>query len=107
MRFDYDNDGRLDLFVCRFVEFGKAKNKLYGMAIGDFNNDGAVDVLVAVNNGQPLLLKNVSPQENRWLGLRLIGKKRNSDQIGSKISWQARISSGQTKSGRRQLPFFA
>jgi hypothetical protein len=24
--FDYDNDGRLDLFVCQFVEFSKAKN---------------------------------------------------------------------------------
>src|SRR6266403_6418838 len=25
--FDYDNDGRLDLFVCQFVEFSKDKNK--------------------------------------------------------------------------------
>src|SRR5229473_2864054 len=24
--FDYDNDGRLDLFVCQFVEFSKSKN---------------------------------------------------------------------------------
>ena len=24
--FDYDNDGRLDLFVCRFVDFDKSKN---------------------------------------------------------------------------------
>ena len=23
--FDYDNDGRLDLFVCRFVDFNKAQ----------------------------------------------------------------------------------
>ena len=60
-----------------------------GMAIGDFNNDGAVDVLVAVNNGAPLLLKNVSAPENHWLGLRLIGKKSNPDAIGAKISWQA------------------
>jgi hypothetical protein len=60
-----------------------------GMAIGDFNNDGAVDVLVAVNNGAPLLLKNVSAPENHWLGLRLIGKKCNPDAIGAKISWQA------------------
>jgi hypothetical protein len=60
-----------------------------GMAIGDFNNDGAVDVLVAVNNGPPLLLKNVSAPENHWLGLRLIGKKCNPDAIGAKIIWQA------------------
>ena len=29
-----------------------------GLAIGDFNNDGAVDVLVAVNDGAPVLLRN-------------------------------------------------
>ena len=27
-----------------------------GLAIGDFDNDGSVDVLVAVNNGAPVLI---------------------------------------------------
>ena len=60
-----------------------------GMAIGDFNNDGAVDVLVAVNDGAPVLLKNVAAQGNHWLGVRLIGKKANPDAIGARITWQA------------------
>jgi enediyne biosynthesis protein E4 len=60
-----------------------------GMAVGDFNNDGAVDVLVAVNNGPPVLLKNRAAAGNHWLGLRLIGKKANRDAIGAKITWQA------------------
>jgi len=60
-----------------------------GMAVGDFNNDGALDVLVAVNGGAPLLLRNVAASENHWLGLRLIGKKCNPDAIGAKITWQA------------------
>jgi len=60
-----------------------------GMAIGDFNNDGAVDVLVAINNGPPLLLKNVAAPENHWLGVRLIGKKSNPDAIGAKMTWQS------------------
>jgi enediyne biosynthesis protein E4 len=59
------------------------------MAIGDFNNDGAVDVLVAVNGGAPLLLKNQAAAGNHWLGVRLIGKKANPDAIGAKIIWQA------------------
>jgi hypothetical protein len=60
-----------------------------GMAIGDFNNDGALDVLVAVNGSAPVLLKNVAAAENHWLGVRLVGKKANPDAIGAKISWQA------------------
>ena len=60
-----------------------------GMAVGDFNNDGAVDVLIAVNNGPPLLLKNSSPRVNHWLGVRLIGKRSNPDAIGARITWQA------------------
>jgi hypothetical protein len=60
-----------------------------GMAIGDFNNDGAVDVLVAVNDGAPVLLKNVAAQGNHWLGVRLVGKKANPDGIGARIIWHA------------------
>src|SRR5207248_11442118 len=29
-----------------------------GLAVGDFNNDGDIDVLVAVNDGAPILLRN-------------------------------------------------
>jgi hypothetical protein len=46
-------------------------------------------VLVAVNNGAPLLLKNTAAQGNHWLGLKLIGKKSNRDAIGALITWQA------------------
>ncbi|PYU15197.1 MAG: CRTAC1 family protein, partial [Acidobacteria bacterium] len=60
-----------------------------GMAVGDFNNDGAPDVLVAVNDGPPLLLKNNAAADNHWLGLRLIGKKSNPDAVGATIMWQA------------------
>jgi enediyne biosynthesis protein E4 len=60
-----------------------------GMALGDFDNDGAVDVLVSVNNGAPLLLKNTAAQGNHWLGLNLIGKKSNRDAVGALITWQA------------------
>ncbi|HLY59928.1 MAG TPA: CRTAC1 family protein [Terriglobia bacterium] len=60
-----------------------------GMAIGDFNNDGAVDVLVAVNNDAPVLLLNQAARQNHWLGLKLVGKKSNPDGVGALISWQA------------------
>jgi hypothetical protein len=60
-----------------------------GLAIGDFDNDGAVDVLVAVNNGSPLLLRNVAAGGNHWLGIHLIGKRANRDAIGAQVTYQA------------------
>jgi hypothetical protein len=60
-----------------------------GMAVGDFNNDGAVDVLVGVNDGAPVLLRNFAAQGNHWLGVRLVGKRANPDAIGARITWQA------------------
>jgi FG-GAP-like repeat len=41
-----------------------------GLAIGDFNDDGAVDVLIAVNNGAPLPLRNNAAAGHHWLGVR-------------------------------------
>ena len=60
-----------------------------GLAIGDFNNDGAIDVLVANNDEPPLLLRNDVGAQNNWLGLRLVGKKANIDAIGARITYQA------------------
>jgi len=60
-----------------------------GMALGDFDNNGSVDVLVAINNGAPILLRNNAGAENHWLGVRLVGKKCNPDAIGARISYQA------------------
>jgi enediyne biosynthesis protein E4 len=60
-----------------------------GLAVGDFDNDGAVDVLVAVNDGPPLLLKNNAAAGNHWLGVKLVGRKCNIDAIGAKLTWTA------------------
>ena len=60
-----------------------------GLAIGDFNNDGALDILVGVNNDAPLLIKNNAARHNHWLGLKLVPKRANPDSIGAIITWQA------------------
>jgi hypothetical protein len=60
-----------------------------GLAVGDFDNDGALDVLVAVNGAAPLLLKNNAARGNNWLGLKLEGVTSNRDAIGARISWEA------------------
>ena len=60
-----------------------------GLAVGDFDNDGAVDVLVSVNDAAPLLLRNTAAKGNHWLGIKLVGKKSNRDAVGARITYQA------------------
>ena len=60
-----------------------------GLAVGDFDNDGSVDVLVAVNDGAPLLLRNHAGRRNHWLGVRLVGRKANPDAIGAKLTYRS------------------
>jgi hypothetical protein len=60
-----------------------------GLAIGDFDNDGALDVLVSVNDAAPLLLRNKVGSQNHWLGVNLRGKKSNPDAIGARVAYQA------------------
>ncbi|MEJ7605760.1 MAG: CRTAC1 family protein [Bryobacteraceae bacterium] len=57
-----------------------------GLAVGDYNNDGKIDVLLANNGAAPALLKNVSGGDNHWIGLRLQGVKANRDAIGAKLT---------------------
>src|ERR1022692_2227606 len=60
-----------------------------GMAVGDFDNDGGIDVLVAVNDGAPVLLRNTVGNQNHWLGINLVGTKSNADAIGARITYQS------------------
>ena len=60
-----------------------------GLAVGDFNNDGGLDVLVSNNDSAPLLLRNNIGKENNWLGLKLTGKNCNPDAVGARVTYQA------------------
>jgi hypothetical protein len=60
-----------------------------GMAAGDFDNDGDLDVLVSNNGEAPLLLRNVGGNRNNWLGLQLVAKRSNPAAVGAIINWQA------------------
>ena len=70
-----------------------------GMAVGDFNNDGAIDVLIAVNDGAPVLLRNNVGASNHWLGVRLQGTKSNRDAVGARVTY----TSGDLKRSRTKI----
>ena len=60
-----------------------------GLAIGDYNNDGRIDVLIGNNGGAPVLLKNNAGEGNHWIGVLLQGTTCNRDAIGATLTWSA------------------
>ena len=60
-----------------------------GLAAGDYDNDGDLDILVSNNGEAPLLIENRAAGENHWVGLRLSATKSNSEAVGAVITWEA------------------
>ncbi len=56
-----------------------------GAAFGDLNNDGQTDVVIAVLDGAPVVLRNKGTR-NHWVGFLLRGSKANRDGIGARIT---------------------
>jgi hypothetical protein len=56
-----------------------------GAALGDFNNDGRIDMVVSVLGGPVKLFRNVSDNNHHWILLSLVGTKSNRMAIGAQI----------------------
>ena len=116
---DYDNDGFLDVFVCRYI----GNNSLYrnngdgtfskittgspvnegGDAIasvwGDYDNDGFLDLFVTRGSTSTAsdftnILYHNDGNTNQWLKIKCVGGPSNRAAIGAKVRVQARTSSG-------------
>ncbi len=109
--FDYDDDGWVDLVAVGETADGKGEVKLFrnlgpdgfkdvtadvgldkiqlkeprAIITGDFDNDGATDLLITQNHGPAVLLKNEGGNKNHWLRLALKGLNDNKSAIGTKV----------------------
>jgi tetratricopeptide (TPR) repeat protein len=109
--FDYDNDGWVDLVAVGETKDGKGEVKLFrnlgpdgfkdvtadvgldkiplkeprAIITGDYDNDGATDLLIAQSHGPAVLLRNEGATQNHWLKLSLKGLNDNKSAIGTKV----------------------
>jgi tetratricopeptide (TPR) repeat protein len=108
---DYDNDGWVDLVAVGETKDGKGEVRLFrnlgpdgfkdvtadvgldkiqlkaprAIITGDFDNDGATDLLITQNHGPAVLLRNEGGNKNNWLKLDLKGLADNKSAIGTKV----------------------
>ncbi len=59
-----------------------------GCAVGDFDNDGDLDVVVNCVNDVPQLLRCDSTLKNNWLKVKTVGTKSNRSGIGARVYCQ-------------------
>lgn len=62
-----------------------------GLAVGDIDNDGRLDVLVTSNNDRPTLLRNITPATKQgstphWLQLILTDRRGCASPIGARVT---------------------
>jgi enediyne biosynthesis protein E4 len=71
-----------------------------GLAYGDFDRDGDLDLLITTNNGPAYLYRNDVAAGNKSVRVRLVGTKSNRDAIGAMVkifhgsSMQSRLVKG-------------
>jgi len=82
-----------------------------GLACGDFDRDGDLDLLMTTNNGPAVLFRNDVRPGNKSLRIRLVGTKSNRDGIGATVrvyhggtSQSRLVKSGSSYLSQSELP---
>jgi hypothetical protein len=110
---DFDNDGDADIFKAngelkhlygqedqlfenlgggQFKDVSIEKGQYFkeefvgrGACMGDYDNDGDMDIFILNLDSQSMLLRNNKGNQNNWISLLLVGGSSNRDGIGSRI----------------------
>ena len=83
----HNDGGRLRDVSAESGPVFEASHTARGLAIGDYDNDGRIDVLVANNGRAPVLLRNRAGADHHWVGLHLEGRACNRDAVGARLRW--------------------
>ncbi len=79
-------DGKFEQLIEQAGPGVEAVHASRGVAFGDFDNDGDVDILVMNQNEPPSLLRNDVSGTNHWLKVKLAGVKSNRSAIGARVT---------------------
>ncbi len=110
---DYDNDGDVDIFKTNgalkhlygqedqmfnndgtgkfrdvSLELGKYFQRELvgrGACLGDYDNDGDMDIFIVNLNSQSVFLRNNKGNQNNWLIINIIGTTSNRDGVGARV----------------------
>lgn len=88
--------GLFDEVAARFGPVLMQERASRGLAIGDLDDDGRLDVVVNDIDGSPQVLHNELPATGHWLRVKLEGRGQNRDAIGAVVQ----VRSGATRQWR-------
>lgn len=71
----------------RLGSYGRKNYLGRGVAFGDLDNDGRIDLVVSHMNEPAAILRGIGGDGRHWLGVRLIGKD-HADIVGTKVELQ-------------------
>jgi hypothetical protein len=82
-------EGRFDEVAAQFGPVLTEERVSRGLAVGDLDNDGRLDVVINDLDGRPQVLHNELAEHGNWLLVKLRGKGRNTDAIGAAVKVKA------------------